>query len=96
MSSTCADRGYSGSSPGLRLCMVMHVGSSRGLAHGSVCRAAGRFGNWPTPAKPGQRVSAKDPSPKRDARPTRRLIMAFHLVEMLTLGPGWGVEDDGP
>ena len=58
-------RQTSGSLPGLRLCMVMHVGNSGGSRawHGLL----GRRPDWES-AHPGQRVSAKDGSPRNAAR----------------------------
>jgi len=52
MSSTRADRGYSGSFARLRLCMVMHVAPGEGLARQGL-RAAGQIGQS---AHPGQGV----------------------------------------
>ncbi len=53
----------SGSLAGLRLCIVMHVGSSGGSRGWQ--GLLGRPSDWGGPANPDQRASAKDPATGR-------------------------------
>jgi hypothetical protein len=73
-----ANSSRSGSLAGLRLCMVMHVGSSGGSRPtAGPCWAAGQIGES---AHPGQRVSAKDRLAKMvDRSPSRRPHRCGHL-----------------